>query len=321
MVTRTLPLVPRTTLDTGGPGRPWKRFTMRPRFSLPIALAVLLLAPGLAFAQPTDPIVYVCTPDAVIYKVVGTTSTKLYTGTGRFDHCDVGPDGYLYVLNNLRILRLDPTSKNTASSSAEFVGPQLETDGRGAAFNASTYYINTASSGVVKVTTTPGVPLGFPNSYTQLTPTPSGVGRDLLFDVSGNLIFILDGAVRRITPPNYLGTTPTGTSTQLVPDSAFGLALDTCRQVVYTDTSNRKVNRIVEIVDLFLRLILALRCFRDHRHKSRRRRNPEIPLDASFDTQGRLIPSGRSECEWHQHRQAVPIQSGVASGHSGRHMR
>jgi hypothetical protein len=257
---------------------------MRPRFSLPIALAVLLLAPALAFAQSTDPIVYVCTPDAVIYKVVGTTSTKLYTGTGRFDHCDVGPDGYLYVLNNTKILRLNPTSKNTASSSAEFVGPELGSDGRGAAFNASAYYINTASTGVVKVTTTPAVPLIFSNMKTQLTPLNSpGEGRDLLFDVRGNLIFIQGGAVYRIAPP-YLET-----PTPLVSDSAFGLALDTCRQVVFTDTVNRKVNRIVEIVDLdppidppqFVVVeITGVNLAGGS--------NPEIPLDASFDTQGRL---------------------------------
>ena len=50
MGTRTLPFVLRTTLDMGGPGRPWKRFTMGPRFSLPVALAALLLAPAVASA-------------------------------------------------------------------------------------------------------------------------------------------------------------------------------------------------------------------------------------------------------------------------------
>ncbi len=247
------------------------------RLLLPFGLAVVLLAPALASAQSTNPIVYVCTPDAVIYKVVGTTSTKLYTGTGRFDHCDVGPDGYLYVLNNTHILRLDPTSKNTASSSAEFVGPELGSDGRGAAFNASTYYINTASTGVVKVTTTPAVPLNFANSFVSLN-TGSGAGRDLLFDVSGNLIFTRGGDVRSIAPLKYLGGTPSSDpSTPLVTDHAFGLGLDTCRQVVYTDTTTRTVNRIVGNTS---QAISGVNLAGGNQ--------PEIPLDASFDTQGRL---------------------------------
>src|SRR5207302_1270405 len=107
------------TSVSAGPARGQGDFAMRP---LPIlaALSVVLLAPALADAQPTT---YVCTPAAQVLTVDGTSGATavLYTGSGSFSDCVLGPDGWLYVSNGTSILRFDPTSSATALATDEFV--------------------------------------------------------------------------------------------------------------------------------------------------------------------------------------------------------
>ena len=73
---------------------------------LPTALAALLLPPAVAIAQPT---LYVCTPAAQVLQVNGTTGTTsvLFTGSGTFHGCVLGPDGRLYIANDNKIMRLN----------------------------------------------------------------------------------------------------------------------------------------------------------------------------------------------------------------------
>ena len=136
MGTRTLPKVLRTTLDTGGPGRAWKMFTMRPRFSLLVALAVLLLVPALAWAGPT---LYVCTPTAQVLKVVVSDSTATTTvlvptpaGTaiaGSLYDCVVGPDGYVYAATDKNILRVSTVDGSYRFLKADSSDPTGHTRG------------------------------------------------------------------------------------------------------------------------------------------------------------------------------------------------
>src|SRR5262245_22391512 len=90
MCSATLPLALRGTHYRRVLRRPSGRLTMGFLLSLSIALAVVLLAPAAAFAQPTDPAVYVCTPDGVVYQIVNGKSTKLYNDNNvHFFHCDL----------------------------------------------------------------------------------------------------------------------------------------------------------------------------------------------------------------------------------------
>ena len=143
MGTRTLPKVLRTTLDIGGPGRPWKRFTMRPRFSLLIALAALLLAPALASAQSDVVCVHTDASDPTRSTVPSDNDSPVQRRPARSHDCVLGPDGSLYVANDNNILRMNPDGK-TSQLDGRVNGRRSTVGGREAlAFNVTTLYINT----------------------------------------------------------------------------------------------------------------------------------------------------------------------------------
>ena len=119
------------------------------------ALAVLLLLPKGAAAQP---VVYVCNPLAQVVKVDTTplpdlpaTVEVIYNGFGSFNDCVFGPDAKLYVSQSAtssshQVIRFDPGTP-PASGQAEIVAtlPALRA---ASAFNVTTLYVSTASSGL-----------------------------------------------------------------------------------------------------------------------------------------------------------------------------
>jgi hypothetical protein len=74
------------------------------------SIVVLPIAPARASAAtfptgpPGSPDAYVCTAAAQIVKIDGATGAKTLfaNGTGSFDDCRVGPDGDLYIANELQ---------------------------------------------------------------------------------------------------------------------------------------------------------------------------------------------------------------------------
>lgn len=197
------------------------------------ALAAMLLAPGAAAAQPTA---YICTPTGQVLTVNGTTGTTavIYTGSGGFDDCVVGPDGWLYVSNDFNILRLDPASP----SSVEFVtSPSLPSKAMGLAFNVATLYVNTASSGVWRldgISEDHSAPYAAPVQAFAL----GSAGRGITFDIEGRMI-LASGADLRSSSPFY------STSAPLVAAAGYpiGVAINTCREVVFADKNTKTIRR------------------------------------------------------------------------------
>lgn len=213
-------------------------------------VAAAFSVPGVGFAQTKA---YVCTPTAqVIEQSVNADGSAaaaqvLFTGTGAFDDCVLGPDGWLYVANGSNILRLDPANPATAAASAVYVNPTpLPSTARGLAFNVSTLYVNTATAGIWTLAGTrgPADPLLFASSPAPLLAASAGGGHGLAFDVLGNLALASGTALRRATvattAPHYFGTPAVlFTST----DSVGGVAVNTCGEIVFTDKATQSVRR------------------------------------------------------------------------------
>jgi len=213
-------------------------------------LGALLIAPAIASAAlppgpQGSPTVYVCTADAQVLKIDGTTgaSTVYANGAGTFDDCVVGPDGQLYIANGSKIVRLDLSG--TALSSTPVTVATLPSNAgaaRGLAFNLSTLYINTASAGLYKLDGATLSPL--------LTVTPSG-GHGLTFDVLGNMVIASGGKLLRSLTPQYVSAYNKSSAVELVPHptdplgTPFGLALNTCREVLFADPSSKRLKRLV----------------------------------------------------------------------------
>jgi hypothetical protein len=224
--------------------------------TVPFALLALLSLPVAASAQPT---LYVCTPSARILKVNAGAPSVLYTGTGRFDDCVLGPDGRLYVANDNNILQLDPTSPTTALATATFIASGLQYTVKALAFNVTTLYITAAvppsgkkaspTGAVYRLIGTPpdpvdgvntGGPLEFTGTPSKLFDT-SAPTSGIVFDVVGNLIVASDSRLDSAPPP-YTGLS----SPALVPSgiAAVGVAVNTCKQVVYADTATNTIRRV-----------------------------------------------------------------------------
>jgi hypothetical protein len=225
---------------------------MRARFSLPIALAALLLAPGVAAAA--GPTLYVCTPTAQILTVDVTSKATavLFTGSGTFSDCVLGPDGWIYVANGTNIIRVNQAG--TASPTP--VASSLGSEARGLAFNVTTLYITTASSGVYKLVgqapVVDGEALDFPTGPGVAIP-PLTSGRGVAFDSRGNMALATGSTLQRSLPPYNAASTST-----LIPGiSPFGVAVNTCKalsdpqlgparsgtEIVFADPASQSIRR------------------------------------------------------------------------------
>lgn len=207
--------------------------------------AVFMALPAAVYAQTASPAVYVCTPDAVVYKIVGTSSTRLFNGTGTFNDCDLGQDGNLYIGNDFRILRINPADRNTAKNQQAFVGT-LPYPVRGLAFNGPVLYANTFG-GVYKLVGNGGDPLTFSAPSLVEAGDPLQAAAGLVFDVIGNLLFVKNGDVRRLQPspnPGFVPHYAAGAQPVLAGANAYGLAAAPCRDVLYADTAARSIKRI-----------------------------------------------------------------------------
>ena len=210
-----------------------------------IAAAVFLAFPAAVSSQTAGPAVYVCTPDAVVHKIVGSSSTRLFNGIGTFNDCDLGPDGNLFIANDLRILRINPTDKNTAKNQQAFVGT-LPYAVRGLAFNGPVLYANT-SGGVYKLVGNGSDPLSFSAPSLVEAGDPLQPAAGLVFDVVGNLMFVKNGDMRRLQPSPNPGSVPhysAGAQTALAGANAYGLAAAPCRDLLYADTVAHSIKRI-----------------------------------------------------------------------------
>jgi hypothetical protein len=219
------------------------------RLLLPFGLAVVLLAPALASAQPN---LYVCTPSAQVLTINGTTGALLdvFTGTGTYHGCVLGPDGLLYIANDNNILRLNPTTHANS-----FLPGPLSFTPRDLAFNVSTLYITSSggaqSSNVYRWVATPTVnlpnteaPLTFP-AGTQQNPQPEQLfaigspGRGIVFDVVGNMVLASDSRLDSAAPPYGSASTLIGSGITPV-----GVAVNTCKDVVYADFATNAVKTV-----------------------------------------------------------------------------
>ena len=211
-----------------------------------IAAAVFLVLPAAGvYAQTASPAVYVCTPNAVVHKIVGNSSTRLFNGTGTFSDCDLGPDGNLFIANDLKILRINPADKNTAKNQQTFVGT-LPYAVQGLAFNGAVLYANTLG-GVYKLVGNGANPLSFSAPVLVEPGDPLQAAAGLVFDVIGNLLFAKNGDVRRLQPSPNPWLVPhysSGAQTVLAEVNAYGLAVAPCRDVLYADTAARSIKRI-----------------------------------------------------------------------------
>ena len=263
---------------------------------LVIALTAVLLLANSAFAQSTDPVKFACSPGGVIYKVQGNSSEKIFTATAPVGGCTVGPDGWVYLLSGVNIQHFDPTTKQTARNTAAVIGPQLTSDGRGLAFNGFKLFVITAGSSAPAVNsvvlmltpTTTGVPLGFGSTATQLA-SGTEPGGDIVFDVRGNAMFTRGGALFSIAPgpPSGPGSNYSGGATAVATTPAIAnasrLALNACREVLFTDAFTKTVKRIREDNTVAAVTDLGLT-------------QTEIPGDIAVDTQNRLyvvVSSGK----------------------------
>lgn len=226
---------------------------MRERLAALVVTACLTALPAVAQPVPTTggpvgtPVVYVCTADATVLRLVGNAKPEqIAAGTGTFDDCVYGPDGYLYISNGRRVVRIDPTSTARRPPAPEEAVKGLPSDARGLAFNGPTLYINTATSGVYIAN----------GSAPQLAfPAHTGEGRGLAFEINGTFAAAYStatgGSLQRApfqyTPPaKYLAQS----AVDLGGGSPRGIAVNTCGDVVYTDAETRTVGRVLKSTHL-----------------------------------------------------------------------
>jgi hypothetical protein len=201
-------------------------------------LAALLLAPAGAAAQP---VVYVCTPSAQVVAVntatVPPTTGVVYSGSGSFADCVLGPDLRLYVANGNEVLRFDPTNATTANATDEVVAT-LSSTVRGLSFNVTTLYVSTAGSGLWAF---PGISeptATVPTSGSQAI-TGLGAGQGTTFSIDGRLWFVSAATVRQ-------SLTPYTTSAALVSsglNTPVGVGTNTCGNLLVADSALKTIRR------------------------------------------------------------------------------
>ena len=225
---------------------------MRSMCSLSAVLASLLLASAAIGAESpagpqSSPSFYVCTADAQVIKYAAGVASIAANGTGTFDDCVVGPDGGVYIANGAQVVRFYPSDSPLPVTITDVVASGLPSAARGLAFNVKTLYINTQSSGVYAAQGSGTASLSFSSASQVLAVTPSG-GHGLTFDVEGNLAIASGGSLLRSTTPQYASAYSAAVAVNLgsTGGTPFGLALNTCQNVVYTDPSSQKLKRLVK---------------------------------------------------------------------------
>jgi hypothetical protein len=198
------------------------------------ALAALLMAPVDATAQPA---VYVCTPAAQVVAVNGTTGAAavIYTGSGTFDDCVLGPDGRLYVANDTQVLRFDPLHP---TSTDEFVAT-LPTGARGLSFNVTTLYVSTAASGLWAFQGMSDAPQGGPFPSPAAPAFTLGAGQGVTFSIDGAMWLVSGSSVRQ-SPPSYTSSTPLATAGLTTP---VGVGVETCGNLLVADGTSQTIKR------------------------------------------------------------------------------
>jgi len=155
-----------------------------------------------------------------------------------FDDCVVGPDGWLYlstaVGSTYSVQRLNLSN---VSGGLELL-TTLTSKARGLAFNVATLYINTASLGVKRLE---GISEDHISPYPApvSSPSGSGSGRGLVFDVSGTMRFASVTELRT-SPPLY-----SANNLLLSGLAPFGVAVNTCGEVTFADTASQKIRHVV----------------------------------------------------------------------------
>jgi len=219
--------------------------------TLPFALLALLSLPVAASAQPT---LYVCTPSAKILKVNAGPPSVVFSGTGTFEDCVLGPDGLLYIANDNSILRV-----STDGASSSVIASGLSFRVKSLAFNVTTLYITAAvpptgrrtspTGAVYTLTGSPtndGVntsgPLDFSGSPTPTNPlfATSSPANGIVFDVVGNMVVGSGTRLDSAAPPLYTG--PSALIGSGI--GPVGVAIDTCKEVVYADTATNTIRRV-----------------------------------------------------------------------------
>ena len=233
---------------------------MRRIYALP-ALAALLVAPGEASAQPT---VYVCTPAAQVVAVDATTGAAavIYTGSGSFNDCALGPDGRLYVANDSQVLRFDP--QHPAATDEPVA--TLPTAARGLSFNVTTLYVSTAGSGLWAFQGMSEAPHGGPFPSPAAPAFALGAGHGTTFSIDGALWLVSGSTVRQSLPPYT-------TSTSLATDgltSPVGVGTDTCGNLLVADQTSQTIKQ-------YTRDGTLLGSYLDFPLIGARRLRPEIP--------------------------------------------
>jgi hypothetical protein len=214
---------------------------MRKLKALP-ALAALLLAPAEAAAQPT---VYVCTQAAQVVAVNATTKVAevIYTGSGSFSDCGLGPDGRLYIANDSQVIRFDPANP-PPSGQVETVAA-FSSAARGLSFNVTTLYVSTASPQVLAFPGTSEVTQGgsfpAPVGVAAFTPPPGPppAGQGIAFAIDGPLWFVSGATVRQSLAPyaTSQGLATTGLT------SPIGVGVNTCGDLLVADQASQSVKR------------------------------------------------------------------------------
>jgi hypothetical protein len=230
--------------------------------ALSMLLASILLGSGTALAQPSPDLkpatFYVCTAAAQVVEVsqddTGTASTVIATGTGSFSDCVVGPDGGLYIGNDTQIVRIYPGVGATPHviTSADVVASGLTSPARALSFNVWTLYINTESSGIYQSIGTIDYDsiqrhLTFsPETAVAILPVVPPGGHGLTFDVEGNMVIASGGSLLRSATHQYVADYATPANLGVNGSTPFGLALNTCQDVLFTDTSSRRLKLLVK---------------------------------------------------------------------------
>lgn len=212
-------------------------------------VAAALAPPWIASAQVTT---FICTPDAQVLKQVvnpdgssGGTSVWYSGGkTETFYGCKVGPDGWLYFTSGASVRRLDLNTPTPAGAAP--IVSLLPTAGRSIAFNVTTLYANTLSSGIQTLVGVRGSsdPLSFPDPVTQLFSVSPTDGHGIAFDVPGNLILssgsnVLKAAVNLVFP--FYTNAPASVASRT--STVFDTAVNTCGEIIYADKQTRSVRR------------------------------------------------------------------------------
>jgi hypothetical protein len=166
------------------------------------------------------------------------------TGTDSFHDCVLGPDGWLYVANGTSILRLN------VNPDAEDLDPESLSAGvqvRGLGFNVTTLYFTTDGTAVYKwlgQELTNGAKLTFPGSPQALPFTIGTSGQGVVFDVQGNMVLASNGSIHKsIGSPGPTYTTASAVTLSGTP-TPFGVAVTTCKEIVFADASTNKILRV-----------------------------------------------------------------------------